>query len=190
MRQIPHRACGDSCLHSKSQEGSTQKNERDCIKACQDVQWTHDTNTPRRSENNGIAERAVRRVKGGPAKAINQSGVPEEWWDCGTRCCCYMRSVHDKMTDGKTAYENRFTDKFDGLLIPFGAKVSCTPILLKDESRPHQLGKKMLPDIFMGYVLRAGGGWPGDMLIAEKLSAPERKLRQNVQAPRSRGCRR
>ena len=124
----------------------------------QDVQWTHDTNTPRRSENNGIAERAVRRVKEGPATAIGRSGVPEEWWDCATRCCCYMRSVHDTMTDGKTAYENRFTDKFDGLLIPFGAKVSYTHILLKDESRPHQLGKKMLPDIFMGYVSRAGGG--------------------------------
>ena len=35
------------------------------IKACQDLQWTHDTNTRHRSESIGIAERAVRRVKEG-----------------------------------------------------------------------------------------------------------------------------
>ena len=38
-------------------------NSRKFIKACQDSQWTDDVNTPHRSENNGIAERTVRRVK-------------------------------------------------------------------------------------------------------------------------------
>ena len=38
--------------------------------ACQDLQWTHDANTRNRSETNGAAERAVRRVKEGTASAI------------------------------------------------------------------------------------------------------------------------
>ena len=33
-------------------------------KACEDLSWNHCTSTPHRSETNGIAERAVRRVKG------------------------------------------------------------------------------------------------------------------------------
>ena len=33
-------------------------------KACEDLSWNHCTSTPRRSETSGIAERAVRRVKG------------------------------------------------------------------------------------------------------------------------------
>ena len=34
-------------------------------KACEDLSWNHCTSTPHRSETNGIAERAVRRVKEG-----------------------------------------------------------------------------------------------------------------------------
>ena len=34
-------------------------------KACEDRSWNHCTSTPHRSEINGIAERAVRRVKEG-----------------------------------------------------------------------------------------------------------------------------
>ena len=35
-------------------------NSREFIKACQDLQWAHDTKTPHRSEYNGTADRAVR----------------------------------------------------------------------------------------------------------------------------------
>ena len=33
-------------------------------KACEDLSWSHCTSTPHRSETNGVAERAVRRLKG------------------------------------------------------------------------------------------------------------------------------
>ena len=32
-------------------------------KSCEDLSWNHCTSTPQRSETNGIAERAVRRIK-------------------------------------------------------------------------------------------------------------------------------
>ena len=35
---------------------------------------------------NGIAERAVRRVKEGTATAIVQSGLRDDWWDCAMEC--------------------------------------------------------------------------------------------------------
>ena len=50
------------------------------------------------------------------------------------------------------------------LVTPFGAQISCKP---KYEARLHHSGKKMRPGIFIGYVLRTGGGWSGDLLIAE-----------------------
>ena len=28
--------------------------------------------------------------------------------------CCYLRNVHDKMADDKTAFEKRYGQKFDG----------------------------------------------------------------------------
>ena len=39
-------------------------------KACEDLSWNHCTSTPHRSETNGIAERAVRRVKEGTSAVI------------------------------------------------------------------------------------------------------------------------
>ena len=71
-------------------------------------------------------------------------------------CTCYLRTVHDMIADGKTAYENIFDVKFDGALNPFGAKVRYESISSKDEARLYQFGKKVLPGMFMGYVLRLG----------------------------------
>ena len=60
---------------------------KELVKACQDLQqWANDTNTPHRSETNGIPERAVRRVKEGTATAMIQSGLPDAKWDCAMEC--------------------------------------------------------------------------------------------------------
>ena len=47
-------------------------------KACEDLSWNHCTSTPHRSETNGIAERAVRRVKEGTSAVLLQSGLNEK----------------------------------------------------------------------------------------------------------------
>ena len=46
-------------------------------KACEDLSWNHCTSTPHRSETNGIAERAVRRVKEDTSAVLLQSGLKE-----------------------------------------------------------------------------------------------------------------
>ena len=43
---------------------------------------------------------------------------------------------------------------------------SPPPFLQKDQPRLHQFGKKVLPGIFFGYVLYAGGIWNGDVMVA------------------------
>ena len=54
-----------------------------------------------------------------------------------------------------------------GPIIPFGSLVEYHPITAKDQSRIHQFGKKVLPGLFLGYTLYAGGIWKGDALIAD-----------------------
>ena len=46
---------------------------------CEALFWTHRTSTPHRSETNGIAERAVRRIKEGTSAVSLQSGLDEKW---------------------------------------------------------------------------------------------------------------
>ena len=48
-------------------------------KACEDLSWNHCTSTPHRSETNGIAERAVRRVKEGTSAVLLQSRLDANW---------------------------------------------------------------------------------------------------------------
>ena len=136
-------------------------------KACEDLSWNHCTSTPHRSATNGIAERAVRRVKEGTSAVLLQSGLNESWWTDSMECYTYLRNVTDLLSDGKTPYERRFGQPFNGPIIPSGSLVEYYPISAKDQSRIHQFGKKVLPGSFLGYALYAGGIWKGDMMVAD-----------------------
>ena len=136
-------------------------------KACEDLSWNHCTSTPHRSETNGIAERAVRRVKEGTSAVLLQSGLNESWWADSMECYTCLRNVTDLLSDGKTPYERRFGKPFGGPIIPFGSLVAYHPITAKDQSRIHQLGKKVLPGLFLGYALYAGGTWKGDIMLVD-----------------------
>ena len=124
-------------------------------KACEELSWNHGTSTPHRSETNGIAERAVRRVKEGTSAVLLQSGLNEKWWAHSMECFAYLRDIHDLLSDGKTPYERRFGQPFKRPIIPFGSLVEYYPISAKDQSRIHQFGKKVLPGSFLGCALYA-----------------------------------
>ena len=128
--------------------------------------WNHCTSTPNRSSTIGIAERALRRVKEGTSAVLLQSGLNESWWADSMECSIYLRNVTDFLSDGKTPYERRFGQPFQGPMIPFGSLVEYHPITAKDQSRIHQLDK-VLFGLFLGYALYAGGIWKGDELIAD-----------------------
>ena len=156
-------------------------------KSREDLSWNHRTSTTRRSETNGIAERAVRRTKEGRSAVLLRSGLDQKWVADSTECCCFS------LADGKTLYERRFEEPLKGPIILFGAMVEYHPISTRDLSRLHQIGKKVLPGIFLGYGLIAWRFWKGDILIAdwedlEKLDASEmyryshsQMVRQNCQ---------
>ena len=82
-------------------------------------------------------------------------------------CYTCLRNVTDLFSDGKTPYERRFGEPFEGPIVPFGSLVEHYPISTKDQSRIHQFRKKVLPGIFLGYALYAGGTWKGDILVAD-----------------------
>ena len=85
-------------------------------KACEDLSWNHCTSTPHRSETNGIAERALRRVKEGTSAVLLQSGLNESWWADSMECYTYLRNVTDLLSDGKTLYERRLGNHLKDLL--------------------------------------------------------------------------
>ena len=68
---------------------------------------------------------------------------------------------------GETPHERCFGKSFKEPIVPFGSLVEYHAITAKDQSRIHQFGKKVLPGLFLGYALYAGGIWKGDVLIAD-----------------------
>ena len=82
-------------------------------------------------------------------------------------CFTHQRNIQDLLSDGKTPYERRFGEPLKGPVIPFGSLVEHYPISAKDQSRIHQFGKKVLPGLFLGYALYAGGIWKGDIMVAD-----------------------
>ena len=98
----------------------------------------------------------MRREKEGTTAVLLQSGLNENWWADSMECCTHLRNIPDLLSDGKTPYERRFGQPFEGQIIPFGSLVEYYPISAKDQSRIHQFGKKVLPGLFLGYALYAG----------------------------------
>ena len=109
----------------------------------------------------------MRRINEGTFAVLLRSGLDEKWWADSMECYCHLRNIQDLLSDGKTPYERRFGMPFNGLVIPFGAMIEYHPISAKDTSRQHQFGPRVLPGIFLGYVLYAGRIWKGDIMIAD-----------------------
>ena len=167
LHKKPREACKSSWNSIENRKSFNTDNSLEFGKDCEDLSWNHCTSTPHRSETNGIAERAVRRVKEGTCAVLLQSGLNESWWADSMECFTYLRNVQDLLSDGKTPYERRFGQPFEEPIIPFGSLVEYHLDSAKDQSRIHQCGKKVLIGLFLGYTLYAGGLWKGDVLIAD-----------------------
>ena len=59
-------------------------------KVCETLSWNFCMSAPHRSETNGLAERAVRRVKEGTSAVLLQSGPNEGWWADSMECYTYL----------------------------------------------------------------------------------------------------
>ena len=106
-------------VQKKNQLSFYSANSLEFNKACEELNWNHERST----ETNGIAERAVRRVKEDTSSVLIQSGLQEGWLAEAMECYCCLRSVKDLSADGQTPYERRFNSPFKGSIIPIAAEV-------------------------------------------------------------------
>ena len=123
-------------------------------KACEDLSWKLCTSTPHRSETNGIAERAVRRVKEGTSAVLLQPGLNESWWadSWNVTLICETLQIFDLM--GRP-------QPLKGPIIPFGSLVEYHPTTAKDQSRIHQFWKESLTWIVPRIRIIRGGNLEG-----------------------------
>ena len=135
-------------------------------KACEDLSWNHCTSTLHRSETNGIAERAVRRVKEGTSAVLLQSGLNESWWAASMECYTYLRNVTDLLSDGKMPYERRLGNHLKDRLFHLVHWLSITLLLRRTSQESINL-EKSLTWIVPRICIVRWGIWKGDVLVAD-----------------------
>ena len=131
---------------TRKPKGIYTDNSLEFVKSCEELSWNHCTSTPHSSETNGIAERAVRRVKEGTSAVLLQSGLNENWWAESMECFTYLRNVQDLLSDGKSPYERRFGKPFKGPIIPFFHWLSITLFRRKTSQESINLESKSYLD--------------------------------------------
>ena len=119
---------------------------REFGKACEDLSWNHCTSTPHRSETNGTAERAVRRVKEGTSAVLLQSGLNESWWADSMEYYTYLRNVTDLLSDGKTPMKDVLGNHLKDLLFQLVHWLSITLELRRISQESINLERKFYLD--------------------------------------------
>ncbi len=76
-------------------------NAKEFAKAMKDLKLLHDKSTPYRPQTNGVAERAVKRVKEGTAAVLLQSRLVDDWWREAAECFCFCEQ-HNRRFGGRT----------------------------------------------------------------------------------------
>ena len=125
-------------------------------KACEDLSWNHCTSTPHRSETNGIAERAVRRVKEGTSAVLLQSGLDEKRWADSMECYTYLRNIQDLLSDGRTPYDRRFGEPFKDQSFHLVHRLSITQSLRKTSQESINLERKSYLDCSLDTLCTRG----------------------------------
>ena len=136
-------------------------------KACEDLSGNHCTSTPHRSETNGIAERAVRRVKEGTSAVLLQSGLNESWWQIlwNVTPICETSEIYDLM--GRRPMKDVLGKHLKDRLFHLVHWLSITLSLRKTSRESINVERKSSLDCFFGYALYAVGIWKGDVLVAD-----------------------
>ena len=91
-----------------------------------------------------------------------------------------MRNVKDPADKGFTPYQLCHTGEFKGRLVPFGAMVQYKPSAKREVGAIKKFDSRMVPGIFIGYHLHAGGRWSGDYLVLDAEAYRKRMEGANI----------
>ena len=90
--------------------------------ACKMDYINHDACAPGDKQANGIAERQVQEVKLATASNVAQAGLSHPYWSFAMRHAMMAWNITPKRDRG-TPWELRFSERFLGMSIPFGARI-------------------------------------------------------------------
>ena len=120
-----------------------------------------DHSIPGRSQTNSLTERCNHDINRGTRAALVQAGFPPAFWHLACQHYCMM----DNTTGPESPWYKKNREYFDGLRIPFGAKVHFMPTPTSSVGRDlPKMAPSLVPGVFVGYEVNVGGRWTGGYL--------------------------
>ena len=137
-------------------------------KSCEDLSWNHRTSTPYRSETNGIAERAARRVKEGTSAVLLQSGLDQTngglipW---NALAICEMSKTSWQMGKLLTQGDSENHAKAQWFLLV--QWLNIIRFLPETSQRSTNVVRKCYQEYASDTLCTRGWIWKGDILVAD-----------------------
>ena len=131
--------------------------------AARQMGWVHPKATPGRPDNNGVAERAVRRVIGGARTILEHAGLNPSWWPLATKHFCVTHNIEE--VAGTSPFKVRFPNSsFDGEQLPFGCLIDFKPSPVKGKVAP-KFAPKAMPGVSWVGKYNRGASFVGNTLL-------------------------
>ena len=122
-----------------------------------------DKSLPGRSVTNSIAERNNLYIIDTASTCLLHAGLPACFWPYAVEYVSHALNI-ERLEDG-SAWEKMHKEKFNGKMIPFGAKVHFKPSEARKSEAPSKFSPRGIAGVFAGYVLNSGLKWGRKMLV-------------------------
>ena len=117
-------------------------------------------------ENKAVIEREIRTVLEGTRANLTQAGLPDSLWPCAAQRHAMAFNATKRLDVARIPWEGRFGSLFDGLMVPFGAKVifwNNPKQNITEASKFALLGEE---GILLGFHIQPGFIWQKEYLLA------------------------
>ena len=127
-------------------------------------------------QTNGLIERANQAITVQTRVVLVQAGLPACFWNHAAPTVCFLMNTGNSINT--SAWAKTHGSDFAGKRIPFGAKVTYSPLRpMPDKWRPvSRVG------VFAGYDITAGYGFRGHYLIWDLEDMAQVDLSRNAEA--------
>ena len=153
-------------------------NSRELIAGIKELGYRHQTSVEYVDSSKSFIEREVRNMLEGARTNLVQSGMPLQYWPLAIQHFAMATNTSDQLDTSPSPWELRFGEMFEGMAIPFGAKVLCWNNPNQADNTAGKLSPTSVEGVFLGYHVQPGHKWRGEYLVA-KLEALDYHVEHN-----------
>ena len=136
----------------------------------------HNTSRAYVNENKAVIEREIRTILEGTRSNLTQANMPDHVWPLAAQHHAMALNISKRLDVEKIPWEDRFGDSFDGLVVPFGAKVIYWNNPKQNATGSSKFAPTGEEGIFLGYHVQ-----PGFIFKKEYLVTPVKGAREAIQ---------